>query len=658
MCGTVTRLHAGPPVFLQAPAVRECFDILPHLLFVVDRRGVAEYWNAPAAMYLGVEWTLGRTMLLTDYVHSEDREQAARWRTEKSPARLADSPLRLRRHDGRYRYFLRRFQDIPGEHSRVIATATEVDDRERVLSALIDGPEFVCLHDPDEPRATYLSPRFLKFTGLPENAMVTADLVERFVHPDDFSVVAHAWTVAAERGQAEYDFRMRYPDGSFRTMHAVARADPDAPGVAPRVVITAQDVEQSRRTQQRLSLLVRAGEMFHRSLSIEETLANVAQLAVEDFADICIFDRIELGSERVQASTVAHRDRSQEQFVFEAANALRRHSQPHPAVWVSHTGKPYFVRRLDDDTIEKEAISSLHARFMRALQYRSKIVVPVTVRDRVFGALTFVLAGPERFFDDGDVDFAMDLARRAGVAIMNASEYAHQRHVAQTLQHAFLPSQLPVRPGMLFDAVYRTAKADEHIGGDWYDVFETRYGEFVIVVGDVTGSGIEAARTMIQLRQAIRVASMRTSDPGDMLSLANDALFVEGGERLATAWVGVIPVAARAVRYASAGHPPAFLRRADGGIAQLPQSGHVLGISPDAKPATQTVDIDRPSLLVLYTDGLTEHARDMLTGERAVAEVLAGPEIMTTERPAEYLESCVVRGAAADDLAIVTARFL
>lgn len=479
-----------------------------------------------------------------------------------------------------------------------------------VLSALVQGPQFVCVHDSGSPLANYVSPSFLEVTGLPADAMHSPDLIARLVHPDDYAVVEDAW-MRAERGErAEYEFRLRYPDGAYRWMSAIARAVSGSPGDPPRFVVTAQDIDERKRLDRRLQLLVRAGEIFHRSLDIRQTLGNVAHLAVEEFADVCVFDLME-GPEQLHVTAIAQRD---------------------PEL------------RLND------LLAS------QAGETTSKMVVPAGCGDEVFGELTFVLTSGERYFDADDVDLARELGRRAGAAVANARQYTRERHVATTLQRAFIPEEFPVRPGLSFDALYRPGKGDAEIGGDWYDAFETRRGHIVVAVGDVTGNGVEAAQTMVQLRQAIRVASVRTVDPSAILQLANDALFVDPHERIASAWVGVIPPAGNVLHYASAGHPPPFVRRADGSVEQLPQAGQLLGVAWECVFRNFEYPLESGTLLALYTDGLTEIARDVASAEREIAEVLRSDTILEDPHPAATLERFIVRSDLRDDLAILTLR--
>lgn len=399
--------------------------------------------------------------------------------------------------------------------------------------------------------------------------------------------------------------------------------------------------------------------MFHRSLEVDETLSNVARMAVESFADLCLFDLIDDESERLYVTSGAHRDPSLDAVLKKVGTSILHDTDygVHPAVRVSQTGEPFMVRVFDEAGIRKHAVSAKHAAFMREMRYRSKIVVPVIAQGHIFGALTFVRSDNEVAFDDEDLGAAQELGRRAGLAVANAKQYHREQHVAATLQRAFLLQEFPRREGLMFNALYRPAKGDAELGGDWYDAFTTSDGSIVITIGDVAGKGIEAARLMVQLRQSIRIAAIVSRDPGEILKLTNAAVFLDRSTSFATAFVATISPEAGVIKYASAGHPPTILRWASGELLKLETTSLPLGVEETATFATATLTIDRPALLVLYTDGLTESTRDALAGEQLLCDVLSSEAAIYAANPARYLERTVARDRAQDDVAIMTVRF-
>lgn len=195
----------------------------------------------------------------------------------------------------------------------------------------------------------------------------------------------------------------------------------------------------TRRNERRLQFLVRAGEIFHQSLDVQATLSNVADLAVEWFADICFFDLLDDTTDRLYVTTVAHRDPEQEPLLRNLSEILYiEEFGTHPHLKVTRTGEPFFVSVMDETTYHIHAASREHLDYMRRLNYRSKIVVPVTAQDVIFGSLTFVSTTKWRHFDDSDLSFALDVGRRAGLAVANAKQYRARAAVEERLRDSEL----------------------------------------------------------------------------------------------------------------------------------------------------------------------------------------------------------------------------
>jgi serine phosphatase RsbU (regulator of sigma subunit)/anti-sigma regulatory factor (Ser/Thr protein kinase) len=405
-------------------------------------------------------------------------------------------------------------------------------------------------------------------------------------------------------------------------------------------------------------LLVRAGELFHRSLDLEETLSNVAHTAVESFAELCLFDLIDEKTDRLYVSVGAHRDPKIESSLKVLVTPLLQAETRgvHPARYVAQTGESFFVPEFDEVTLLEHASSREHELFMRKMKYRSKIVVPVVAHGGIFGALTFVRTSISEPFDIADMQAAEELGRRAGLAVANAKQYSREQHVAETLQRAFLNDELPSTDTLQFNAIYRGAQVDSALGGDWYDAFPLD-GHTVVTIGDVTGKGLDAARLMVQLRQWIRIAAVVSPDPADMMTLLNRALIREGRAELATAFIAVIDREGSAMRYCSAGHPPPIVKPRRGRPRPLFSSAHLpLGAAADAEYVSSTESLTATALLVLYTDGLTEVDRAPVEGEAAIEQLLSGDEALFAANPARYVSRLVAGKAARDDMAILTVR--
>jgi serine phosphatase RsbU (regulator of sigma subunit)/anti-sigma regulatory factor (Ser/Thr protein kinase) len=238
------------------------------------------------------------------------------------------------------------------------------------------------------------------------------------------------------------------------------------------------------------------------------------------------------------------------------------------------------------------------------------------------------------------------------------AQLRRKERAVDVLQHAYIPRALPVNPHLRFDALYVPADDEARVGGDWYDVFALDDGRLVFSVGDVAGHGVDAAVTMGIVRQAILIAATGAADPSEILVTVNRSLLVQR-LTVTAAIVGIYDPQMREIRYACAGHPPPIFVDATG-ARTLPFGGIPLGVEPVASYAIETVQLDLDTALILYTDGLIEHDRDVVTGTKRLIDTVRRLQSPADEPHnwATLIADAVLAGAADDDLAILTIRAL
>lgn len=234
------------------------------------------------------------------------------------------------------------------------------------------------------------------------------------------------------------------------------------------------------------------------------------------------------------------------------------------------------------------------------------------------------------------------------------------RTLVEGLQRAFLARRRTL-PNVRAGSVLLSATRGSNVGGDVHDVFtfDGRYGMFLIA--DVSGKGLDAAVDTVFIKYAIRTLFSETTDPGVVLSrfatLYERA--AENPENFVVAFLGVIDTTTGHVRYASAGHEPAFAKCA-GVVTTLAPTGPVVGIFADTVYGTGELVLARGDLIALATDGLTESRdrRGTMLGAEGVAlwlgEVAADGSAMA-ERIAVRLRRR--SRTVADDLAILTLEY-
>ncbi|MFI1212175.1 SpoIIE family protein phosphatase [Streptomyces sp. NPDC020802] len=205
---------------------------------------------------------------------------------------------------------------------------------------------------------------------------------------------------------------------------------------------------------------------------------------------------------------------------------------------------------------------------------------------------------------------------------------AERNRLTLQLQHAIMPpTQAPLRAPRLDVAVrYRPAETEQLVGGDWYDAVVLPSGMVLLCVGDVAGHGIEAATSMVVLRNALRGLAVTGAGPGQLLSWLNSVAHHLTGSITATAVCGLYDPSRRTLRWARAGHlPPVLVRDAE--AVSLPLvKGLLLGAVPEVTYGEEEVQLAVGDTLLMYTDGLIERR------DRSMEESMT--QLLTTIRTA------------------------
>ncbi|MBP3883411.1 MAG: SpoIIE family protein phosphatase [Olsenella sp.] len=215
-------------------------------------------------------------------------------------------------------------------------------------------------------------------------------------------------------------------------------------------------------------------------------------------------------------------------------------------------------------------------------------------------------------FDDIELAFLGRVAEGASGLARGGEERRQDKHIAQALQTG-MRNELQRVPGIEAVGIYSSATQEAVIGGDFYDLIRLPDERACVIMGDVSGKGVEAASVSAAVKTALGAYSWQGLAPSEMVRLLNE--FLMGFSRLetfATLFVGVIDVKESLVTYCSAGHPPAVLVRArTGEIETLGVQSAVVGAFHDVTYRDGQIRVSEGDMLLLYTDGTTEsRARD------------------------------------------------
>jgi len=260
---------------------------------------------------------------------------------------------------------------------------------------------------------------------------------------------------------------------------------------------------------------------------------------------------------------------------------------------------------------------------LRDIFDRSILVVPLTTRqdgecaEVSLGLL--VVAASEKSISSDSLHTLRMFASQAALALDNRRIVRdRQRHellvrnmeLARQLQESFFPVAIPA--GAEFDVFGRCMPADS-IGGDYFDFARREDGKIVVVAADVSGHDLSSAILMAATRTVLRThAILECTDPAHVLDMTNRTLFddLSRAGAFVSAFVAIYDPATRRLVWANAGHNRPLLVQVPGRgpriLRHLDADGLLIGVLDQVSFEQPSLDIDSPSTLVLYTDGVVE----------------------------------------------------
>ena len=281
--------------------------------------------------------------------------------------------------------------------------------------------------------------------------------------------------------------------------------------------------------------------------------------------------------------------------------------------------------------------------------------VPVLVPDgSIIGALCVADRAP-RQWTGREIGLLRDLARAAAAELaLHTALVASRKHAAErallarTLQESLLPPWLPQIPGLEVAAEYVAGGGEVDVLGDFYDVFPSVRGSWGVVVGDVCGKGVPAAKSTALARYTLRAEAHRETRPSLVLTALNRALldWPTDDPRFLTAVYATVRTtpAGATVQISSAGHPLALVHRADGRVQEIGRPGSLLGLFPQPRLSDSRAKLQPGDSLVMFTDGVTEARRPDrpgLFGDDRLRAVLAGTGDQSAMQIADTVQQAV-----------------
>jgi serine phosphatase RsbU (regulator of sigma subunit) len=244
------------------------------------------------------------------------------------------------------------------------------------------------------------------------------------------------------------------------------------------------------------------------------------------------------------------------------------------------------------------------------------------------------------------------------VAAENHQLYTEQRGIAETLQQSLLPEVLPVFSGLQVSARYVPAASGIDVGGDWYDVVAAGDRKVLLVIGDVSGHGLQAATTMALLRHATLAYAAEEHRPAALLAKLSDFVNSEVHDYFATVLCVLIDVDGHRLTIASAGHMSPLLIDGDNGRYVDFHANVPIGVDRGGSHYEETtVSVPANSTLIAFTDGLVERRGEVLDTGLARLREAATEQRFSLDEMVTTLTRDLASKDHHDDTAIVVIRW-
>jgi serine phosphatase RsbU (regulator of sigma subunit) len=434
-----------------------------------------------------------------------------------------------------------------------------------------------------------------------------------------------------------------------------ASAVRDGEGRLTLVVYVTTDISAAKEVERTHRVLAAAGGALAERRDYASALEHLADVCVPELAEwaaVVVPD----GHGYLRARAVAsHASADPEVARWLLEEHLAPMSAPYGVAKAFREQTVVVSHDITDEQLAAVAIDENDLQGLRRLGLRSALAIPLSAGGTNIGVLSLINTGVARRFTEADITLAAAVARRAAGAVETARLYTERSAIAATLQQSLLPDALPELLGWDLAALYRPAGEETWVGGDFYEVLRLDDG-WLLVVGDVTGRGAEAAALTGLMRHTLRTAARLTGSVRAALEALNRELVDRPQQSLCTAVCVLLRETDGhcVAEITCAGHPkPALVQ----GVAAryVGRFGTVLGAFEDATWSPEPVNLDPGDVLVLYSDGVldTVGEDDRFGADRLEAAVRGATSAGDAVDRIESALSAFAVGSQADDTAVL-----
>jgi serine phosphatase RsbU (regulator of sigma subunit) len=413
-------------------------------------------------------------------------------------------------------------------------------------------------------------------------------------------------------------------------------------------------LHSERAAARELRALYEFSRSFAQSLSLEATLDGVASTVVDVLdVDVAVISFPDERREWLVPRTLHVRDSRLDEAMRAILGRPLAFGAP-PLQRLFRLGEPVLIPGAPLTELGEPAAALVP--FVER-GWTGAIVPIASAADEVLASLMILSVRPGAPVDREKTNQATGLAGQAALAIDNARLYQQQKEFADTMQRSLLPRSVPALRALEVGDAYQSSARVE-VGGDVYDFLVLDDSRLAVVLGDVTGHGIEAAADMAMAKFVFRSLAREHPSPAEFLASANDVVVGEiaPGKFITMVYL-VVEGAGGTVAGAGAGHPPPRIVDPDGTVRSLDIEGLVLGIEPGERYKEVRASLPVGGSVVLYTDGVLEARREgELYGFERLDTIVSAARGLSAQDFAEtVLADCrdFANNELADDCAVV-----
>lgn len=494
----------------------------------------------------------------------------------------------------------------------------------------------------------------------------TFDAYATRIHDEDRPIaLARIRDAIEQRRQFEYEYRVVWPDGSIAWIEGAGQPVIDQDGAFQGLTGICYDITPQVEARTRLEegarharLLADVGQVLVRESQRAKRLQRITEAVVEHldaaFARIwTVVDTPKVLQLQASAGLYTHIDGSHASIAFGQLKIGRIASERLAHVSANVADDPHIA---DREWAAREGLTTFAG-------------YPLVVAGNVVGVLALfarhtltpaALATLEVVADTVSlgIDQSNQTDKVAELLAQQRRVIEERTRVAHVLQASLLPPSLPTVTGLRVCSHYRPGA--EEVGGDFYDLFPLGSSRWGFMIGDVCGSGPEAATLTSLARHTMRTALMMGHAPNEALLILNEALLhADNDDRFCTAVCGELQFDNQSaiVTLSNGGHPSPLVLRVSDGHHKLPPNGPLTGVIPHPSFSQHTITLEPGDTIVMYTDGVTETRSQLgFYGEHRLAHLLDEHR----HEPAETIRTAILDAVTTfdtsgrhDDLALL-----